>query len=151
MISARGALNNIKWPEIEGLDSFKGKIVHSAAWDERYVTSPRKAEKQLRGFSYDYSNKKIGVIGGGSSAIQIVPSLQKLPGTHISSFQRGRTWILPPFGEHAMEMLKMDHEDCKDHSFCQATSSSTDMSEQSDRKIMLNGSKIQHNTYNSAN
>lgn len=37
LITARGNLNNIKWPEIEGLDTFKGKLLHSAAWDERYI------------------------------------------------------------------------------------------------------------------
>jgi len=35
-ISASGALNDWKWPDIPGLHSFKGKLLHSANWDESY-------------------------------------------------------------------------------------------------------------------
>ena len=97
LISARGGLNAPKWPDVDGLSLFKGKILHSAMWDE----------------NFDFSNKKIGVIGGGSSAIQIIPHLQKLPGVEMSCFIRSKTWISPPFGDHAMEMLKLDHKECK--------------------------------------
>lgn len=34
LIAARGNLNEFKWPDIKGLESFKGKLMHSAAWDE---------------------------------------------------------------------------------------------------------------------
>lgn len=36
LISATGALNNWKWPDIPGLHDFKGKLMHSARWDESY-------------------------------------------------------------------------------------------------------------------
>jgi cation diffusion facilitator CzcD-associated flavoprotein CzcO len=49
--------------------------------------------------SYDFENKRIGLIGSGSSAIQIVPSLQRLAGTHVSTFVRSKTWISPSFGQ----------------------------------------------------
>jgi cation diffusion facilitator CzcD-associated flavoprotein CzcO len=62
--------------------------------------------------SFDYSNKRIGVIGGGSSAIQIVPQLQKLAGTHLSCFIRSKTWISTTFGASAMQKLGLDHEEC---------------------------------------
>ncbi|KAF2675952.1 FAD/NAD(P)-binding domain-containing protein [Lentithecium fluviatile CBS 122367] len=84
LISARGNLNNPAWPEIEGLQTFKGEVMHSAKWNE----------------SYDFTNKRVGVIGSGSSAIQIVPSLQRIAGTHVSTFVRSKTWISPPFGQH---------------------------------------------------
>jgi hypothetical protein len=51
--------SNWKWPAIEGLSDFKGKILHSARWDA----------------SYDFTDKVVAVIGAGSSAIQIVPAL----------------------------------------------------------------------------
>ncbi|PVH68350.1 FAD/NAD(P)-binding domain-containing protein [Cadophora sp. DSE1049] len=92
LIVARGGLNNIKWPAIPGLHSFKGEVMHSAAWNERY----------------DFCGKKIGVIGGGSSAIQIVPELQKRDRTHISCFVRSRTWISNPFGDMSMSKLGLD-------------------------------------------
>lgn len=34
LINARGGLNHIAWPEIEGLRSFEGEIMHSAAWND---------------------------------------------------------------------------------------------------------------------
>ena len=51
--------SNWKWPNIEGLHDFKGKLVHSARWDQEY----------------DFADKRVAVIGIGSSGIQIVPKL----------------------------------------------------------------------------
>jgi len=56
---------------------------------------------------YDFTNKRIGVIGSGSSAIQIIPQLQKRPGTQLSCFIRGRTWISPPFGQAIQDAMGM--------------------------------------------
>ncbi|KAG8627381.1 hypothetical protein KVT40_004864 [Elsinoe batatas] len=91
LISARGGLNHIAWPQIDGLRSFKGEIMHSAAWNE----------------SYDFTNKRVGVIGAGSSAIQIIPNVRKIEGTQLSCFIRGRTWISPPFGQGIQDALGM--------------------------------------------
>lgn len=78
LISARGILSHWRWPDIGGLHDFQGRKCHSADWDH----------------TFDYSNKKIGLIGNGSSAIQILPEIAKLPGTKITCFQRAPTWIL---------------------------------------------------------
>lgn len=83
LISSQGVLTHPAWPKIPGFDRFKGNLVHSARWDH----------------SLDYSNKKIAVIGNGSSGIQIVPSMVKLPGTTVRNFVRGPAWVyyrLPP-------------------------------------------------------
>jgi cation diffusion facilitator CzcD-associated flavoprotein CzcO len=53
--------SNWKWPNIPGFQEYKGKLVHSANWDE----------------SLEFTNKKVAVIGVGSSAIQIIPKLAK--------------------------------------------------------------------------
>lgn len=55
--------------------------------------------------SVDFTNKNIGIIGGGSSAIQIIPNLQRVPGAHLSCFVRSKTWISRPFGDMAMKTL----------------------------------------------
>lgn len=34
LVAARGALNDIAWPKIPGLDCFKGEVMHSAAWND---------------------------------------------------------------------------------------------------------------------
>lgn len=66
--------------------------MHSAAWNT----------------DYDFRNKRIGVIGSGSSAIQIIPKLQKIPGAQLSCFMRSRTWISPPFGQRVADEYKLD-------------------------------------------
>lgn len=78
LVSAQGFLSTWKWPNIPGLHDFQGHKVHSAAWDH----------------SYDYSKKRIAVIGNGSSGIQILPQLAQLEGTDVTSFQRGPTWVV---------------------------------------------------------
>jgi len=37
LINARGSLNEPNWPDIDGMKSFDGKVVHSAIWDTRQV------------------------------------------------------------------------------------------------------------------
>lgn len=91
IVSARGNLNNKQWPDVEGLRSFQGEIMHSSAWNDRF----------------DFTNKRIGIIGSGSSAIQIVPKLQKVPGAHLNCFIRSRTWISPPLGQMTQDKLGM--------------------------------------------
>ncbi|RFU82007.1 fad nadp-binding domain-containing [Trichoderma arundinaceum] len=61
LINAGGFLNKWKWPDIKGIDTYKGFLVHSAAWDP----------------NYSFKGKTVAVIGSGSSAIQIVPIIQK--------------------------------------------------------------------------
>lgn len=46
--------------------------------------------------SYDFAGKRVGIIGNGSSAIQIVPKLQKVAG-HLINFMRTPTWISETF------------------------------------------------------
>ncbi|KAB8218143.1 hypothetical protein BDV33DRAFT_176009 [Aspergillus novoparasiticus] len=77
-----GALNDWKWPDIPGLFDFKGKLVHSAAWDAEW----------------DVSGLSVAVIGAGSSAIQIVPAIQPKV-KHLDNYVRGQTWIAPPVAE----------------------------------------------------
>ncbi|KAF2771638.1 FAD/NAD(P)-binding domain-containing protein [Teratosphaeria nubilosa] len=78
LISARGFLSTWRWSSIPGIHTFAGHRVHSAAWDH----------------SFDYSDKRIAVIGNGSSGIQILPEMAKLPGTEVISFQRSPTWVV---------------------------------------------------------
>jgi cation diffusion facilitator CzcD-associated flavoprotein CzcO len=77
LISAQGVLVKEAWPQIPGLKNFKGHVTHSAAWHH----------------DFDYSNKRIAVIGNGSSGIQIVPKMRELPGTQVMNFVRGPAWV----------------------------------------------------------
>ncbi|KIW97749.1 uncharacterized protein Z519_01333 [Cladophialophora bantiana CBS 173.52] len=92
LLSATGVLNNWKWPAIDGLNDFKGKLLHSARWDD----------------SYDFKDKNVAVIGAGSSAIQIVPNLTPKVRRMIN-FIRSPTWITPEFSQS----LAMEGRDTK--------------------------------------
>jgi cation diffusion facilitator CzcD-associated flavoprotein CzcO len=78
VIAATGVLHHPMIPDITGLGSFAGACFHSARWDH----------------SVPLDGKRIGVIGTGSTAIQItgalVPRVAK-----FSLFQRTAQWIAP--------------------------------------------------------
>ncbi|KAK6209485.1 steroid monooxygenase [Colletotrichum tabaci] len=81
-VNASGVLNKWKWPAIKGRETFKGTMMHSANWDN----------------SVDLKGKRVGVIGSGSSAVQIVPSIQPIVGT-MSCFIRSSSWVVGGFGQ----------------------------------------------------
>jgi cation diffusion facilitator CzcD-associated flavoprotein CzcO len=78
LVSAAGHLSDPAFPDIPGIDSFKGKIFHSAQWDHDCPTD----------------GKRVGVIGTGASAIQIVPELAK-SAQHLTVFQRSAPYVIP--------------------------------------------------------
>ena len=55
LVTSIGQLNQPKYPEIPDLDSFDGKMMHSARWD----------------WSYDLTGKRVAIIGNGA----VVPIL----------------------------------------------------------------------------
>ncbi|KAF2111847.1 hypothetical protein BDV96DRAFT_526224 [Lophiotrema nucula] len=81
LINASGVLSNWEWPEILGIENYPGKLLHSADWDT----------------SYDWTNKRVAVIGIGSSGIQILPNVAK-DAAHVDFFARSPTWISPGTG-----------------------------------------------------
>ncbi|OAA68631.1 Flavin monooxygenase-like protein [Niveomyces insectorum RCEF 264] len=101
-INAGGVLNNWKLPAIPGLDSFKGKLVHTARWDT----------------SYDFTGKRVASIGIGSSGIQIVPQLAKVVRS-MDVHVRSKTWISPAPGIN--EPTANDPEMDDQYNFSQAT------------------------------
>ena len=76
--SALGPLNVPKFPPIEGRASFAGVSFHSSNWKQEV----------------DLTNKKVGVIGTGASAIQIVPEIADKV-AQLTIFQRSAPWIFP--------------------------------------------------------
>ena len=83
VISAVGQLNRPKFPEIPGLDSFQGEVVHSGAWP--------------KGLSLD--GQRVAVIGSGASAFQIIPEMAKTS-SKLTVFQRSPAWMFPNPGYH---------------------------------------------------
>jgi cation diffusion facilitator CzcD-associated flavoprotein CzcO len=78
LISAAGALADPTYPDIPGLDSFQGTVMHSARWDD----------------GHDLTGERVAVIGTGASAIQIVPAVQPVV-QNIAVYQRTAPWIVP--------------------------------------------------------
>ena len=78
VVLASGPLSDASFPDIRGIDSYRGRKIHSARWDQ----------------GYDFTGKRVGVIGTGASAIQIVPELVKQAG-FVKVFQRTPGWVLP--------------------------------------------------------
>ena len=78
VIAATGVLHHPRYPEIDGIDTFAGAMFHSARWDHRV---------QLDG-------TRIGIIGTGSTAIQIVSAIVDRVAA-LSLFQRTAQWVMP--------------------------------------------------------
>ena len=73
-----GPLNQPRWPDIPGLETFKGPRLHSARWD---ATVP-------------LAGRRVAVIGTGSTASQLIPPIAAQAG-RLHVFQRTANWVLP--------------------------------------------------------
>lgn len=78
LISATGALNRPKIPDIPGMNSFRGRIFHTAAWPG----------------DLDLTGKRVAVVGAGASAMQVVPAIADTV-ARLAVFQRSPQWIAP--------------------------------------------------------
>lgn len=76
VFTATGFLHHPAIPHIPGKDTFAGPAFHSARWDH----------------SVDMTGKRVGVIGTGSSGIQIVSALAQ-QGVDVTQFLRNPHWI----------------------------------------------------------
>ncbi|MHB1088955.1 MAG: flavin-containing monooxygenase [Acidimicrobiales bacterium] len=89
VILATGGLAEPRLPQITGIDSFEGPLMHTARWDA----------------SLDLAGKRVAVIGTGASAIQTVPQIASIVG-HLDVFQRTPSWVLPHQGHPVLERTK---------------------------------------------
>ncbi len=78
VIAATGVLHHPRYPDIEGIDSFAGAMFHSARWDH----------------SVTIDGARVGVIGTGSTAVQIVSAITDRV-EKVTMFQRTAQWIMP--------------------------------------------------------
>ncbi len=78
LVSCAGPLTEPIYPDVAGLDRFRGKMLHSNRWD---------AEQDLSG-------KQVALVGTGASGVQIAPAIQPLV-KHLSVFQRTPGWVVP--------------------------------------------------------
>lgn len=78
LLDATGVLTQPKMPGIPGAADFAGRTMHTARWDD----------------SVDLADKRVGIIGTGASAVQIIPEIA--PDVEaLTVFQRTPIWCLP--------------------------------------------------------
>ena len=79
-VLAIGALSDPKTPDIEGVNDFAGEAYFTSSW-------PKDGSVDLRG-------KRVGVIGTGSSGIQVIPEIAKVA-AEVYVFQRTANYVTP--------------------------------------------------------
>lgn len=78
LFSATGILHQPKFPDIAGLDDFAGVKFHTSRWDH----------------TVDLKGKRVGIIGTGSTASQVIPALVKQGDIDVTVFQRSPQWLV---------------------------------------------------------
>ena len=73
-----GFLSQPQTPDIPGIASFDGKVVHTAAWDD----------------SYRFARRRVAIIGTGATAVQLVPELAK-EAADLTVYQRTPIHVVP--------------------------------------------------------
>lgn len=89
LVCATGLLHHPRYPDIKGLDTFTGPIIHTARWND----------------DIDLQDKRIALIGNGSTGVQITGALQPVA-ERLVWFQRHPQWVLwAPMGATQPEWL----------------------------------------------
>ena len=78
VVSALGLLNYPRYPEWPGLEDFEGPKFHTFRWEHQH----------------DLRDKRVAVVGTGSTATQVIPEIAEEVG-HVYLFQREPGWVVP--------------------------------------------------------
>lgn len=89
LVACAGPLTEPIYPDVSGLDRFRGPALHSAAWDH----------------GQDLVGKRVAVVGTGASAVQIVPELRPLV-ERLVVFQRTPGWVVARLDRRISEAEK---------------------------------------------
>ncbi len=79
LVACVGILSATHMPDIPGIDSFQGESFHTSRWPLEPV---------------DLTGKRVGVIGTGATAVQLIPEVAKMAG-HLTVFQRTPNYCAP--------------------------------------------------------
>jgi len=79
VVFATGSLSAVHTPDLPGLDRFAGRVLHTARWPKEPV---------------DLAGRRVGLIGTGSSGIQITSILAE-QAAHLTVFQRSANFSIP--------------------------------------------------------
>ena len=78
LVAATGFLSQPYTPDIAGIDTFEGTIIHTTAWDA----------------SQDLSGRRAAVIGTGATAVQLIPEIAREV-AELTVYQRTAIWVVP--------------------------------------------------------
>ena len=78
LISATGVFTQPQPPDFDGLEDFRGELMHTARWDQEVSLTDR----------------RVAIIGTGASAVQVIPSIASRV-AELTVFQRTPVWCLP--------------------------------------------------------
>jgi cyclohexanone monooxygenase len=79
LVTAVGCLSAAQRPNIKGLETFEGTWYHTGGWPHEGV---------------DFTGKRVGLIGTGSSGIQAIPVIAE-QAAHLTVFQRTPNFSVP--------------------------------------------------------
>jgi cation diffusion facilitator CzcD-associated flavoprotein CzcO len=92
LFTATGFLSQPRMPDIPGITSFDGRVIHTTEWDD----------------AYDPAGDRIAVIGTGATAVQLIPELAK-KAADLTVYQRTPIWVVPKidirFSERAKKLF----------------------------------------------
>lgn len=78
LVSAVGMFNHPAYPKLRGLETFSGRVFHSARWQH----------------DHDLQGRSVALVGSAASAVQIAPQIAPVV-RRLVLFQRTGTWVLP--------------------------------------------------------
>lgn len=78
LVIASGILSQPKTPDIPGLDSFGGTVLHTSRWPH----------------GLSLAGQRVAIIGTGATAVQAMPEIANTS-AHVSVFQRTAIWVTP--------------------------------------------------------
>ena len=107
-VSAMGMISEPVIPKFKGMENFKGACFHSARWPE----------------GLDYEGKRIGIIGAGSTTVQMLPVTAETAKS-VTVFQRTANFVMPavqkPMTPEWDKEIKENYDDiiakCRNHVF----------------------------------
>ena len=99
LLCATGCLSAVNRPDIPGIDDFAGEIYYTGDWPE---CEP------------DFSGKRVGLVGTGSSGIQVAPILADSAAS-LTVFQRSPNYSVPmpnrPWTDDDIRRIRADYAD----------------------------------------
>jgi len=93
IVASPGMFGELRYPDIEGMDRFRGTSFHTGAWPA----------------GHSLSGERVAIIGSAASAVQLLPEAAKVA-RRVHLFQRSPNWVLPkedvPFTVEQIEQFE---------------------------------------------